>query len=295
MTHLPSLTRLLISSCQNTTEFLQELAKVLNASDSSGVKTFRLMQTIAEAELVDAVEALIENASGLESLFVSTPGAQRVTPEKVCRHGETLRFLHLDFHNDWDDDDFLNGEENRSDHYTTSELAMLVDGCPHVEELGVHVAVIPFNDWKQGTPISVSAHETLANALDIISRLPLRNLRFTHSLADEEDYGQADEGDQARYSCRRKDIARSIMQFLADAGSHIELMVFSPSGRSYAAVADYNGHVWPHYYYVRGTSTVRYRGQDRIKVDAVPVPFEELTDYVCEPEILPEGWPRLGE
>jgi hypothetical protein len=171
----------------------------------------------------------------------------------------------------------------------------LVDGCPHLEELGIHVAVITFHDWNHGTPFSVSTHETLANALGIISRLPLRNLRFAHSLADEEDYDQADEDDPARYGCRRKEIARSIMQFLADAGSHIELMAFSPSSRLYDDDADYNGHVWPHYYYVRGTSTVRYRGRDRIKVDAVPVPFEELTDYVREPEILPEGWPRLGE
>jgi hypothetical protein len=116
----------------------------------------------------------------------------------------------------------------------------------------------------------------------------LRNLRFTHSLADEEDLDQADEVDQAYYGCRRKEIARSIMQYLEDAGSHIELMAFSPSGRLYAADADYNGHFWPHYYYVRGTSTVRYQGRDRTKIDAVPVPLKELTDYVQAPEILPE-------
>jgi len=80
---------------------------------------------------------------------------------------------------------------------------------------------------------------------------------------------------------RNGHIANDMMSYLTDHGSSVQFLTFMPT-REYVdnlATADGNGHVWPRYYYARGTTTMSKRkGQQVIKTTAVPVRREDVYD-----------------
>ncbi|KAF1938840.1 hypothetical protein EJ02DRAFT_353614, partial [Clathrospora elynae] len=92
---------------------------------------------------------------------------------------------------------------------------------------------------------------------DIISRFrKLRVLCITHSLEYENGSEEsAREAFQQPWSHQR--IANEIVQYLAEKGSPIQVLAFSPMAHHTKDVQeDYNGHAWSEYFYLRGSSTL---------------------------------------
>jgi hypothetical protein len=86
-----------------------------------------------------------------------------------------------------------------------------------------------------------------------------------------------------------KHIANDIISHLADYSSSVLFLAFSPIRDGIRlndiATADENSHIWPRYYYAKGTTTVPHRkGQHVVTFTAVPVKRED--SYSCHPSSL---------
>ena len=185
ITHLQSLKKLEITHCINVSSFLEHLTNEYLALDSSALKSLCLVQSFEEPDSIKSLDRFIGCFSSLEMLFIATRNSQRVNVGMICRHGQTLRHLHLDPlyrpHR-------LSLSKAGSRCYTATELETLQVGCPKIEELGIHVAAIDIRSMTRGVPFLFPREENFAKTLDVIARFPLlRSLRFTHSLALEEN------------------------------------------------------------------------------------------------------------
>jgi hypothetical protein len=87
---------------------------------------------------------------------------------------------------------------------------------------------------------------------------------------------------------RFQQFAEQVLRYLADKGSSVKLLAFSPvEPPEFCHHEDSNGHAWPHYYYIRGESTtVLPRGRRITQTVAVPVKKEDIALYIEQPRIL---------
>jgi hypothetical protein len=278
---LSSLETLEVRHCIGVSHFLQHLTTEFSVLDKQALKSLFVLQPFNEPDLIESLNPFIGCFSGLRALFVATSIPGRIDVDKICRHGKTLQFLHLD--------PLYRKERlalsDAGNNYTAAELATLVAGCPHIEELGIHAAAI--NLPALGAPFSVPKGETLAKALDVLARFAsLRSLRFTHLIAADENRrrGIALVIDTVQYT----QLATDIMRYLSHRGSPIQIYSTSPTitpgvpGEK----ADMAGHTWPHYHYVRGTLTLPRRGQCHTQIQAVGMRKEEIVEFVRSPAFL---------
>ncbi|KAI4679352.1 uncharacterized protein J4E84_008380 [Alternaria hordeiaustralica] len=283
ITDLQSLADLEISYCINVSSFLEHLSIEYSALDSFALKSLCLIQSFEEPDLVKFLNQFIGCFSGLERLFVATRNPQHVNVEKICRHGQTLRLLHLDpLYRPYR----FPLSEARNHFYTATELETLLVGCLKIEELGIHVAAIDIRSMTRGVPFLFPRNEDLAKALDVIARFPLLgSLRFTHLLALEENIEFDNPVEHAVQYCQ---LATEVLRYLAARSSPVEVYATSPTvAPGYLDMAkDFHGHQWPHYYYVRGSMTLPFRGQHRTEVVVVTTKEEDIADYVRRPTIL---------
>ena len=283
ITHLQSLEKLEITHCINVSSFLEHLTNEYLALDSSALKSLCLVQSFEEPDSIKSLDRFIGCFSSLEMLFIATRNSQRVNVEMICRHGQTLRHLHLDPlyrpHR-------LSLSKAGSRCYTATELETLLVGCPRIEELGIHVAAIDIRSMTRGVPFLFPRNEDLAKALDVIARFPLlRSLRLTHLLALEEN---TEFDNPVEHAVQYSQLATEVLRYLGARSSPVEVYATSPTvPPDYLDMAeDFHGHQWPHYYYVRGSMTLPFRGQHRTEVVAVAVKEQDIAGYVRCPTIL---------
>lgn len=127
----------------------------------------------------------------------------------------------------------------------------------------------------------------LTNLQVALAQLPkLHILCLTHVSKPDFEGGPATRDEQLHYAWCYQQIANEIMQFLAERGSPIQALVFSPWLSFYYVpdridTPDLNGHVWPEYAYVRGTTSFcRPRGYYVSRTTAVPVLTSNVSEYV---------------
>ncbi|KAI4671075.1 uncharacterized protein J4E88_009473 [Alternaria novae-zelandiae] len=283
ITDLQSLTDLEISYCINVSSFLEHLSIEYSALDSFALKSLCFTQSFEEPDLFKFLNQFIGCFSGLERLFVATRNPQHVNVEKMCRHGQTLRLLHLD---PLYRPSRLPLSEARNHCYTATELETLLVGCPKIQELGVHVAAIDIRSMTCGVPYLFPQEQNFAKALDVIARFPLlRSLRLTHLLAT---WSNVEFGNPVERAVQYSQLATEVLQYLAARSSPIEIYANSPTVTpGYLDMAkDFQGHQWPHYYYVRGLMTLPSRGRTHTEIVAVPVKGENMAGYLPKQTIL---------
>jgi len=283
ITDLQSLTDLEISYCINVSSFLEHLSIEYSALDSFALKSLCLTQSFEESDLFKFLNQFIGCFSGLERLFVATRNPQHVNVEKICRHGQTLRLLHLD---PLYRPSRLPLSEARNHCYTATELETLLVGCPRIEELGIHVAAIDIRSMTRGVPNLFPREQSFAKALDVIARFPLlRSLRLTLLLAV---WSNIEFGNSVEYAVQCSQLATEVLRYLVDRNSPIEIYANSPTVTpGYLDMAkDFQGHQWPHYYYVRGLMTLPSRGRNHTEIVAVPVKEEDMAGYLQKTTIL---------
>ncbi|CAI9631155.1 unnamed protein product [Alternaria burnsii] len=280
--HLPSLRTLDIIHCDCVPVLLRYLTSKYTTSSESALKSFNLTDVDDDDELVESLDQFIGCFSGLETLFVATEEPRRLGVHEVCRHGQTLRFLHLDPLYRHMNHTLSN---NRS-YYTAGELEILATECPYIEELGIHAAVIDLPVIDLGLPFSTLNGGDVPKALDVLARFrSLRSLRLTHLFTADDDNGVLDSNLNAWLYSR---LASKVTQYLVERGSPIEVFAISPTASQYSdsASRDFNGHVWPNYHYVRGTVTIPHRHRHITQAQAIPVTEKNITDYVKYPSLL---------
>jgi len=283
ITHLQSLENLEITHCINVSSFLEHLSIEYSALDNYALKSLCLLQCFEEPDFTKYLNLVIGCFSGLEMIFVATRNPQHVNVEMICRHGQTLRHLHLD---PLYRPRRLPLSEAESHCYTATELETLLVGCPRIEELGIHVAAIDIRSMTRGVPFLFPRNEDLAKALDVIARFPLlRSLRLTHLLALEEN---TEFDNPVEHAVQYSQLATEVLRYLGARSSPVEVYATSPTvPPDYLDMAeDFHGHQWPHYYYVRGSMTLPFRGQHRTEVVAVAVKEQDIAGYVRCPTIL---------
>ncbi|KAF2818505.1 hypothetical protein CC86DRAFT_308879, partial [Ophiobolus disseminans] len=120
---------------------------------------------------------------------------------------------------------------------------------------------------------------------DIIARLSrLQILRLTHSPVRLGGLDEETTADSLRIF--HMQIANDVMQYLAAKGSPVQLLASSPTVQESRSRADHqadsNGHTFPHYFYVKGTTSMaRFHARDLVKVTAIPVK-KRMWVYLCD-------------
>jgi hypothetical protein len=96
---------------------------------------------------------------------------------------------------------------------------------------------------------------------------------------------------------RNHNFAEQIMQYLVKKGSPIELLAFSPTRTlpsSLDLTYDAVGHKYPHYFYMRGQSTIQLPNNQTLEqVVAHPVRKSHIGRYLDSFKVLsdPKEWP----
>jgi len=146
MSNLSSLQSLLLSNCSDMPRTVQCLADEFLKCDKPALNSviFRQLSVLGrEKPFNTEIEYFLEAVPTLETLCITTIKAIRPSIGSICRHGESLRYLHIDH--------FPNLHEYRGrytgnvERYTPQELERLVASCPHIEALSLNLV-----DWDLG-------------------------------------------------------------------------------------------------------------------------------------------------
>ncbi|KAI4912139.1 uncharacterized protein J4E92_010184 [Alternaria infectoria] len=290
MTNLSSLQSLLLSNCSDMPRTVQCLADEFLKCDKPALNSviFRQLNGLeGEKPFNTEIEHFLEAVPTLETLCITTIKAMRPSIGSICRHGESLRYLHIDhFPNLYEYRGLYTGNVER---YTPQELERLVASCPRIEalslnlvdwDLGDYTAYDTFNvhDTGRGLQEDVKVSDLL---LPLTQLRNLRNLRITYPLFQAQNEEQEETYDYIihRHQLRYQQVANVIMEFFADHESPIELLAFGPGywpedTYSSAGWMDMNGHSFPDFSYRRGIVTVAMRGGKQVS-RAVAVPMLE--------------------
>ncbi|KAG9194987.1 hypothetical protein G6011_00107 [Alternaria panax] len=287
LTDLSKLEFLLLSNCPGIAVTIQSLTNELLKCGNPALKSLIIRQTdwLNPKEPYDTeLESLLEAVPSLETLCITVTETNRPSVESICRNANTLRYLHVDqFPNLFD---YTNEDVDEIERYTPQELEQLVSACPDIEGLSLNLVGMNLGNWRPDDTFSVFETDSdiegnvkLAELLLPITRLrKLRNLRITqplfHPPSEPEVKGFPF---VTQYQCRYQQVADSIMQFLADHDSTVELLAFGPGFWPdfifpYDSFVDINGHYAHRYYYRRGTMTAEMGGGRQVtRLVAVPV------------------------
>lgn len=309
-THLPSLRDLRINNCENLA-FLRNIAEELASCQEQSLKWLEIVQLWGYKDWCQHFDQFLNSFLGLEAIFITVSDGELPPIQSICRHGQTLSCLNVDPLNP------TNNRRGPSDawSYDASDLNKLVENCQNIEELGIDlgsmtsrrgmdmflVSILSSGTRTQhGTslaerlvriaPLSqISLYSPLTDVQAALARLPkLQILCLTRVSAEHSNLGPATRHEQQHYAWCHQQIANEIMQFLAERGSPIQALVFSPWFSLYyneqcnlKDMPDLNGHIWPEYAYVRGTTSFcRPRSHNVTRNTAVPVLRSDVSEYV---------------
>jgi hypothetical protein len=144
-THLNKLEFLLLSNCPKMAITIQSLAEEFLKCANSALKSLiiRQMRTIDGGKSLDTeLESLLEFIPTLETLCITAVQVDRPSIKSICRHGNTLRYLHVDHFPDLFN--YTNEVADTIERYNVEELEQLVSSCQNIEGLSLNLVDIDF-------------------------------------------------------------------------------------------------------------------------------------------------------
>ncbi|UPX18178.1 uncharacterized protein EKO05_0008484 [Ascochyta rabiei] len=269
--HLPSLQNLAIRRCKGTAALLESFTAEFPKLEDNALEVFE--QTNAQ-DLQDheAASRLLQVLNRLQVVILTNEtylDDSLLDLTALCEVGRTIRAVHI-------------STSLGTRYYNADELKQLSATCPNIEFLCIGLV----NLWKDindteilddfelfppsgGSPTRVE----LRKSLEILAGLSkLRTLSIAnHPLVTST---------MAECRYRHQRLADSIISFLAELGSPIELIIFNPAYKDNLPdylLPDSSGHRWPFYSYQRGTISFATAVPRPVgMVVAVPIKREEI-------------------
>jgi hypothetical protein len=307
---LTCLKELEFEDCKDMAMMLGGLADAYLGTEHDGLKSLDIFEQ-SDTPWISDLECFLEVISGLGYLSVSASTNEKINPAFICDHGPTLRYLVIEPLNKWNVSVWTG--DGIVDHiYDDTDLRCLAKECPLVEEFGTSLPQIDFETWPYTEPFvwhpetarSPRERSLMASLVsrsdrvkiykltrhqDALATFPkLRVIRLTQPPIIVLDDGPEDLYRERQW--RYQQFAEQILQYLAKKKSSVELLAFSPTvDQDYVGEMDTNGHVWPHYYYLRGVSTtILPKTKHKTQTVAVPVKMSDIAQYMEQPKILAE-------
>lgn len=148
MTHIVAPKGLELCRCANLRAFLDSLALDLVECDNVSTKELSVIDEVSQDSWNDAISTVLDFMTTLEALTIISCDSIRPSVAAIGRHGNSLRRLHLDPLNNWQDESELPSSEHR---YTIKELQRLIVSCPLIEELGMDLFDCEMSQGSQFT------------------------------------------------------------------------------------------------------------------------------------------------
>jgi len=148
MTDLSKLQSLLLSNCPGIAVTMEYLAKEFLECEISALKSLIVRQTSttnAEKPFHTELQTLLEAVPALETLCVTAIKAKLLPIDTICRHGRSLRYLHVDHFPNLHE--YISRPLNKVERYTPQELEKLVSSCPNIEGLSLNLVGWDFGDF----------------------------------------------------------------------------------------------------------------------------------------------------
>jgi hypothetical protein len=241
-----------------------DLLDSMASSFAEGTPSLKRLRIInfgeqATGDFVVSLFSFLTSFCGLEELSLHCANCHKLDVNGVAFHGETLKILHL-----------VNGGIHRRDRsrcVDPSDLMKIAASCQQLDQLSLNIYELEtdrnnsdFLGPRPGIPFEPSEFEQAISAIASMSKL--RRLQLTNLPDYRASYNRPGEfyrwflrsleKGQERYRFQAR--ADGLMRYLAQQGSKIEYLMFSPlDDLRRADHADINGHVWPEYVYSRGT------------------------------------------
>ncbi|KAF2025301.1 hypothetical protein EK21DRAFT_104045 [Setomelanomma holmii] len=249
-----------------------EIFRAMASSFAQGVARLQHLRLVRvpkseAADVVNGLDVFLLSFSGLRSFRLHCDDCDLVDVDGIVNHGETLKVLSL-----------VVGGIHRKEAdkcFDAVDLQQIATACTALEQLCLNLYEIDTDrlesDVLGSLPGVPPVYNEFEEALSAISSIPkLRILRLTNAPNYRQVYHRSGElmhsflrslqrGEQ-RYAFKAR--ADGVMQYLAEHGSKIQFLAFSPMEHlKKADNPDKHGHSWPDYYYYRGRLT-DHKGAD---------------------------------
>ena len=148
MTDLSKLQSLLLSNCPDIAVTMEYLAKEFLECETSALRSLTVRQTSttnAEKPCHTELQTLLEAVPELETLCVTAIKAKLLPIGTICRHGRSLRYLHVDHFPNLHE--YISRPLEKVERYTPQELEKLVSSCPNIEGLSLNLVGWDFADF----------------------------------------------------------------------------------------------------------------------------------------------------
>lgn len=238
-------------------KLLYALARQLSKVSPPQLTTLSMGFSGAEVSSLPSLENLLNITTGLKLISIDSCMSSHINPACIARHGSTLESLTL-------------ASRETDIHVPYATLLAILTKCPKLKQLAL---VLPdpdlgsINDcdltWNLNT--DTSAHQVESELHGILIAITtvstLHTLRIL-SLVRFQDIAVNDQGASKPTPVQRKfaqfmtgNYANKILSYLSNRGSNVKVLAVSPLADhpNYSLGSeDENGHVFPHYYYVKG-------------------------------------------
>jgi hypothetical protein len=238
-------------------KLLYALARQLIKVSPPQLTTLSIGFSGAEISSLPSLENLLDVVTGLKSISINSCMSSHINPACIARHGSTLESLTLASH-----------EINIHVPYAT--ILAILTKCPKLKQLALvlpdpHLGSVSDCDltWELNTDTSAHPVESELHGIliAITTASALHTLRIL-SLEHLQDMTVNARGASEPTPVQRKfakfmigNYANKVLSYLFTRGSKIKVLAVSPlaNRQSYSSESeDENGHIFPHYYYMKG-------------------------------------------
>ncbi|KAI4651129.1 uncharacterized protein J4E79_009327 [Alternaria viburni] len=251
-----ALTELVLNYTGRVAELLEAMCSEFQKREPS-LRKLRLLlvNEVASNDVLSQLKLFLLSFHGLRQLHYQCGNCVKVDVDGIINHGETITDLLI-----------VNGGVHRQDAtkcMSAEDLRKVAIACPNLKQLCLNLYEIdpdtPEGDFLSPKSTLSSESTEFENALSAIASMKaLRLLRLTNPPNYRKAYHRQGEfmrffrrslesGEQ-RYAFQAR--ADSLVRYMGDRKSNMRFLAFSPiESLTKAAMADKNGHFWPHYFY----------------------------------------------
>ncbi|KAF2865578.1 hypothetical protein BDV95DRAFT_250453 [Massariosphaeria phaeospora] len=244
-----------IEACTHSVGLLQHLVQeFLQVATKPALKRF-VYADQQDQGTIRHVEDFLSSFSGLGTLYVDCAKALPLHRACIVAHGAFPETVILNTHSMWTNATLIDPY-----YYSSAALLRIARACPNIKELGIHISPINLGTWPALQPHRLLHNTKFAERLRAIAHFTkLHTLRLTTAPKISNPHRQSIPVHSMQAMCQQA--ATEIMSFLANHGSPVKVLAFSPVRINMAEMPniaeikgtlDGNGHGWPHYYYQRG-------------------------------------------